>query len=190
LLPNILGDVLPSSIQKLGQFTIRGDALITESSIRTRANINTLIGSSYVDLELTDIDQIDNASYEGFVALIDFDLGNLIESDNVGMANLDFNVEGKGFVQENLNTEVIGEIYSLQFNGYDYKNLKVSGVLKEKLFDGSLNSNYETIQFSFKGLTELAENRNNFNSLMPINYADLKILTSINDSISIYKGDI
>ncbi|HLT50734.1 MAG TPA: translocation/assembly module TamB domain-containing protein, partial [Arenibacter sp.] len=190
LLPNILGDVLPSSIQKLGQFTIRGDALITESSIRTRANINTLIGSSYVDLELTDIDQIDNASYEGFVALIDFDLGNLIESDNVGVANLDFNVEGKGFVQENLNTEVIGEIYSLQFNGYDYKNLKVSGVLKEQLFDGSLLSNDDNAQFSFKGLADLAENRNNFNFIASVDYADLKKLKIINDSVSIFKGDI
>ena len=190
LLPNILGDVLPSSIQKLGQFTIRGDALITQSSIKTQSNINTQIGSSYVDLELTDIDHIDNASYEGFVALIDFDLGNLIESDNVGVANLDFNVEGKGFVQENLNTEVIGEIYSLQFNGYDYKNLKVSGVLKEQLFDGSLISNDENIQFTFKGLADLAENRNNFNFIASVDYADLKKLNIINDSISIFKGDI
>lgn len=190
LLPNILGDVLPSSIQKLGQFTIRGDALITESSINTRANINTLIGNSYVDLELTDIDHIDNASYEGFVALIDFDLGNLLESDNVGMANLDFNVEGRGFVAENLNTEVIGEIYSLKFNGYDYKNLKVSGILKEQLFDGSLISNDENVQFSFKGLADLAENRNNFNFIASVDYADLKKLNIINDSVSIFKGDI
>lgn len=190
LLPNILGDVLPSSMQKLGQFTIRGDAVVTESSIQTQANINTLIGSSYVDLELTDIDQIDNASYEGFVALIDFDLGNLVESDNVGITSLDFNVEGKGFVQENLNTEVIGEVYSLQFNGYEYKNLKVSGVLKEQLFDGSLLSTDENIQFSFKGLADFAENRNNFNFIASVDYADLKKLKFIKDSVAIFKGDI
>ena len=190
LLPNILGDVLPSSIQKLGQFTVRGDAVITESSIRTEANINTQIGKSYVDLELTDIDQIDNASYEGFVALIDFDLGNLLESGDVGVTNLDFNVEGKGFVQENLNTEVIGEIYSLRFNGYDYKDLKVSGIIKEQLFDGSLLSNDENIQFSFKGLADFAQNRNNFNFIASVDYADLKKLNIINDSVSIFKGDI
>ena len=43
LLPNILGKSLPSSFQKLGQFTIRGDATITETSIDTRVNINTAI---------------------------------------------------------------------------------------------------------------------------------------------------
>ncbi|GGW22146.1 DUF490 domain-containing protein [Arenibacter certesii] len=190
LLPNILGDVLPSSIERLGQFTIRGDANITESSIKTRSNINTLIGNSYVDLELTDIDHIDNASYKGFVALIDFDLGELIESEKVGITNLDFNVEGKGFVKENLNTEVIGEVYSLEFNGYNYQNLKVSGVLKEQLFDGSLLSNDEHVKFSFKGLADFEENRNNFNFIASVDYADLKKLNFIKDSVSIFKGDI
>ena len=189
LLPNIL-DVLPSSIQKLGQFTVRGDALITESSINTKANINTLIGSSYVDLELTDIDHIDDASYKGFVSLIDFDLGNLIESDKVGITTLDFNVEGKGMVMEYLNTEVIGQVYSIYFNGYDYKNINVSGILKEQLFDGSLLCSDENIQFSFKGLADFAENRNNFNFIASVDYADLKKINFINDSVSIFKGDI
>nr|WP_251806793.1 translocation/assembly module TamB domain-containing protein [Arenibacter sp. H213] len=190
LLPNILGDVLPSSIEKLGQFTIRGDAIITQSSIKTKANINTLIGSSYVDLELTDINRIDNASYKGFIALMDFDLGNLIESDEVGVTNLDFNVEGKGFVRENLNTEVIGEVYSLYFNGYNYQNLKVSGILKEQLFDGFLLSNDENVKFTFKGLADFAENRNNFNFIASVDYADLKKLNFIKDSVAIFKGDI
>ena len=189
LLPNIL-DVLPSSIQKLGQFTVRGDALITESSINTKANINTLIGSSFVDLELTDIDHIDDASYKGFVSLIDFDLGNLIERKDVGITNLDFNVEGKGVVMEYLNTEVIGQVYSLNFNGYDYKDISVSGIIKEQLFDGSLLCKDENIKFSFKGLADFAENRNNFNFIASVDYADLKKINFINDSVSIFKGDV
>jgi hypothetical protein len=189
LLPNIL-DVLPSSIQKLGQFTVRGDALITESSINTKANINTLIGSSYIDLELTDIDHINDASYKGFVSLIDFDLGNLIGAEKVGITNLDFNVEGKGVVMEYLNTEVIGQVYSINFNGYDYKDINVSGIVKEQLFDGSLLCSDENIKFSFKGLADFAENRNNFNFIASVDYADLKKINIINDSVSIFKGDI
>ncbi|WP_238389939.1 translocation/assembly module TamB domain-containing protein [Arenibacter aquaticus] len=189
LMPNIL-DVLPTSIQRLGQFTVRGDAVITESSINTKANINTLIGSSYVDLELTDIDHIDDASYKGFVSLIDFDLGELIESKDVGITNLDFNVEGKGVVMEFLNTEVIGEVYSLQFNGYDYNDIKVSGILKEQLFDGSLYCSDQNIQFSFKGLADFGENRNNFNFIASVDYADLRKLNFIKDSVSIFKGDV
>ncbi|MEO9891314.1 translocation/assembly module TamB domain-containing protein [Aurantibacter sp.] len=190
LLPNILGQSWPTSFQKLGQFTIRGDAFITETSISTKVNLNTAIGSSYADLDMTNINNIDNATYKGFISLIDFDLGNFVENKSLGKATLDFNVEGKGFVQKNLNTEIIGQVYSLVFNNYEYNDLKVSGLLKEDLFDGSLVSNDENVQFSFKGLADLGLDGNNFNFIASVDYMDLKKLNFINDSVSIFRGNV
>jgi len=189
LMPNILGKSIPSLFQKLGQFTIRGDAEITETSIDARVNINTLIGSSYTDLELSNINNIDNASYKGFVSLIDFDLGDFLDNGKLGKTTLDFNVEGQGFVQD-INTEVIGQIYSVTFNDYRYKDIKVSGILKEQLFDGTLVSNDENLQFNFKGLADFGEESNNFNFIASVDYANLKELNFINDSISIFKGNV
>jgi len=190
LLPNILGQSWPTSFRKLGQFTIRGDAFLTETSINAKVNLNTAIGSSYADLDLTNINNIDNATYKGFISLIDFDLGGYVENKSLGKASLDFNVEGKGFVQKNLNTEIIGQVYSLVFNGYEYNDLKVSGILKEQLFDGSLISNDDNVKFSFKGLADLSNVRNNFNFVASVDYMDLKKLNFINDSISIFRGDV
>lgn len=190
LMPNILGESLPSSFQKFGQFTIRGDATISETSIDAKVNLNTAIGSSYADMQLTNIDNIDNATYQGFVSLIDFDLGEFAENNKLGKTNLDFNVEGKGFVQENLNTEVIGQVYSVNFNNYEYKDIKVSGILKDQLFDGLLVSNDQNLKFSFKGLADFSDRRNDFNFIASVDYADLKKLNFINDSISIFKGDL
>ncbi len=190
LLPNILGKSLPSTLQKLGQFTVRGNALVTESSISAKANLNTAVGSSYADIDLTNINNIDNAAYKGFVSLIDFDLGAITENKKIGKATLDFNVEGKGFVQENLNTEVIGQVYSVNFNNYEYKDIKVSGILKEQLFDGTLASNDENLKFNFKGLADFGDNRNDFNFIASVEYADLKKLNFIKDSISIFKGNV
>lgn len=189
LMPNILGKSIPSLFQKLGQFTIRGDADITETSIDAKVNINTAIGSSYTDLELTNVNNIDNATYEGFVSLIDFDLGDFLDNNRLGKTTLDFNVEGQGFVQD-INTEVIGQVYSVNFNNYDYKDIKVSGILKEQLFDGSLVSNDENLQFNFKGLADFGEDRNNFNFIASVDHADLKKLNFINDSVSIFKGNV
>ncbi len=76
LMPNIMSSKsLSSTFSKFGQFTIRGTATVTESSVKTKVNLNTAIGSSYADLELTDFNNIENAAYNGFVSLIDFDLG-------------------------------------------------------------------------------------------------------------------
>ena len=191
LMPNIIGKSLPPKVfQKLGQFTIRGDATVTETSIDAKVNLNTAIGSSYADLELTNINNINNATYTGFVSLIDFDLGNFVENKRLGKTTLDFNVEGKGFAKETLNTEVIGEVYAVNFNNYEYKGLRVSGILKEQLFDGSLISNDENLKFSFKGLADFGEGRNDFNFIASVDYADLKKLNFIKDSISIFKGNV
>ncbi len=191
LMPNILGKSLPPSIfKKLGQFTIRGDALVTESSIDAKVNVNTAIGSSYTDMRLTNINNIDEAAYEGFVSLIDFDLGDFVENRRLGKTTLDFNVEGKSFLSKNLNTEVIGEVYSVVFNDYEYNNLKVSGLIKEQLFDGSLVSNDEHLKFNFKGLADFAPDRNTFNFIASVDYADLKKLNFINDSVSVFKGNV
>lgn len=190
LMPNILGKSLPSSFERLGQFTIRGDATVTESSVRTKVNLNTAIGSSYADLDLSNFNNIDNAAYKGFISLIDFDLGDFVNNQRLGKTTLDVNVEGKGFVQKSLNTEVIGEVYSLNFNNYDYKNIKVSGVLKDQLFDGSLAVDDENIKFDFDGLADFGSDRNDFNFNANVDYADLKRLNFIKDSVSIFKGNI
>ena len=190
LLPNILGQSWPRSFQKFGQFTIRGDTKVTETSIDAKVNLNTAIGSSYADLNLTNIDDINNASYNGFISLIDFDLGGFVENKSLGNATLDFNVEGQGFLLKNLNTEIIGQVYAMDFNGYEYNDLKVSGILKEQLFDGSLISNDENVKFSFKGLADLGDGPNNFNFIAAVDYMDLKKLNFINDSISIFRGNV
>ncbi|WP_282075727.1 translocation/assembly module TamB domain-containing protein [Maribacter aquivivus] len=190
LLPNLIGKSLPSSFSKLGQFTIRGNAFITNSSVDAKVNLNTAVGSSYADIVLSDFNNIDNATYKGFISLIDFDLGDFTENKNLGKTTLDFNVEGKGFVKEKLNTEVIGQIYSIEFNNYNYQDLRVSGLIKDQLFDGSLISNDENFKFNFKGLANVAETRNNFNFIASVDYADLKKLNIINDSVSIFKGNV
>ena len=190
LLPNILGNTIPSSFQKLGQFTIRGDAEVTETALDVQINLNTAIGSSYADLQMTNIQTIDDASYIGFISLIDFDLGNFVEEDQLGLTSMDVNVEGKGFISEYLNTEVIGQVYKLEYNGYMYNNLRVSGILKEQLFDGSLVSNDENIKFTFTGLADFAEEENKFNFIASVDRADLKLMNFINDSVSVFKGDI
>jgi hypothetical protein len=190
LMPNILGKSLPSAFSKLGQFTIRGEAEVGETSVKAKVNINTVIGSSYADLELTNFDNIDNAQYKGFVSLIDFDLGKFVENKRLGLTTLDFNVEGKGFVQKSLNTEIIGEVYTVDFNDYVYQNVRVSGVLKEQLFDGSLDCNDENLIFSFKGLADFSADRNNFNFIASVDYADLRKLNFIKDSVSVFKGNV
>ncbi|MBR9855251.1 MAG: translocation/assembly module TamB [Algicola sp.] len=190
ILPNILGQNIPESVQKLGQFTVRGDTEITETSIDVTANLNTAVGDCYVDLQMTNVQTIENASYIGFISLIDFNLGEFIENQDLGMASMDMNVEGKGFVAESLNTEISGDVYKIEFNDYEYNKIQVTGILKNQLFDGVLLCNDDNFRFDFQGLANFGNRQNKFNFVAAVDYADLKELNFINDSISIFKGHI
>jgi hypothetical protein len=192
LMPKLLGNNLPEFVKGLGQFTIRGPLLVTENSVSTQVNIQSALGSSYADLNLTGIGDIDNASYTGFVSLIEFDLGRFTGRKSLGKATLDVNVEGQGFSKEKLNTEVIGQIYSFGFNGYEYSDIAVSGILKEQLFDGSLNSRDPNFIFNFSGLADFGSEENSFNFAASVGYADLYRLNFVEDSTStsIFKGNV
>ena len=190
LLPRLLGESLPQSFRKLGTFTIRGDARVTESAVQSKVNINSALGSSYSDLELSDLDDIFKAKYKGFISLIDFDLGEYTDTPALKKATVDVNVEGEGFVKETLNTEVNGKIYKMIYNGYEYSDVQVSGVLKEELYDGTITSNDPNFRFIFKGLADFGSVENKFNFEASVDYANLKRLNFIRDSISIFQGDI
>ncbi|NER15920.1 translocation/assembly module TamB domain-containing protein [Spongiivirga citrea] len=191
LLPDLLGKTLPSSFSKLGQFKIKGNTIISESMIDAQLTVDTRIGRSVSNLTLTNIENIDNASYEGVVELKGFDLGDFLNDPILGKASLKLNVDGKGFVQETLNTEIIGTVDTLQFNNYKYKNLEVSGVLKDQLFDGFLQSNDPNLKLRFDGLADFSKAENQFDFKANVGYANLNILNFIKrDSISIFRGDI
>ena len=85
---------------------------------------------------------------------------------------------------------MIGQVYAINFNGYEYNELSVSGILKDQLFDGSLVSKDENFNFNFKGLADFGGKVNNFNFTASVAYADLKKLNFIKDSVSIFKGNV
>jgi hypothetical protein len=191
LLPNILGKTLPSSFAKLGQFTIKGKSIITQTMIDAQLTLDTKIGRSQSDLTLTNIRNIDNASYEGVISLQGFHLGKFLNNKSLGKTSLKLNVNGKGFTQQTLNTEIIGRVDTLNFNGYRYTGIDVSGILKDQLFDGKLLVNDPNFKINFDGLADFSSDINKFNFNASVLFADLNTLNFVSrDNISIFKGDV
>ncbi|MBT8210406.1 MAG: translocation/assembly module TamB, partial [Eudoraea sp.] len=188
LMPGILGKSIPRASEVLGRFTIRGNSVVTDNSVNAQVNLNSALGSTYADLDLTQYDNLENANYTGFVSLIDFDLGQFVGNSSLGRTTLDFNVKGKGFIRETLNTEVNGQVYSANFNGYTYQDIQVSGLLKDQLFDGFVDSKDKNVKFTFKGLADFGKAQNQFNFTAAVDYADFKKMNFIRDSVSIFKG--
>ena len=72
LLPNVLGKSIPSSFNKLGNFTIKGRTAITPKSIKTNMSVSTGLGLINSKLQMNRIDDIDNALYKGNIIFTNF----------------------------------------------------------------------------------------------------------------------
>ena len=190
LLPNVLGKNLPSSLKKFGQFNLNGKAEVTKTSIDTDFILQTKLGMIASKLVMTNLNTIDNASYSGNVILNKFNLGSFIGRKDLGFASLNFDVDGKGFTKKYLDTKFSGAIQNVDYNGYNYKNILADGSFKKPIFKGKVNVNDPNLFLDFDGNVDLSKKEKIFDFHAKVDYANLKRLNFIKDSISVFKGDV
>lgn len=189
LLPNVLGASIPSSFAKLGNFTLRGTTEIKPSSIDADVNVYTDLGDVIADLQMTHIEDIDNASYKGDIILKEFDFGTFLNDPNVGKVTMNMNVDGKGFTQKTINTKLLGTFQKIEYNGYAYQEISASGVLKNQVYNGLLESNDPNLKLTFNGLADVSKTISVFDFIADVEFADLKMLNFVkNDSLAHFKG--
>ena len=191
LLPNIIEKSLPTAFQKLGRFTLVGKTYITSNLIKANVSIDTDLGSTISNLELTNINKIDEASYKGNVKIVDFKLGEIIQNPLIGKISLEANINGKGFTFENINTSVKGKISKYEYNQYAYQDITVNGVFKNKNFNGEMEVNDDNIKLNFNGLADLSSEIYKFNFKTIVDRCDLyKLNIFKRDTISNLNGEI
>ncbi|WP_298899339.1 translocation/assembly module TamB [uncultured Psychroserpens sp.] len=191
LLPNILGESIPSVFSKLGNFTITGTSFITDTRIDADLNINTELGLIVSDMEMNRVDDIDNASYKGNVVFDEFNIGALLNDPKVKTTSFNLDVDGQGFTLDNLSTQITGKVFHIEYNDYDYKDVDVSGKLGNQIFNGLLQSNDQNFKFKFNGLADLSKEVKTFDFNANVEYANLKALNFITkDSTSVFRGNV
>lgn len=176
LLPNVLGESIPSLFGKLGDFTAVGKSHITPHTIKANLHIATSLGIVNSDLEMSDIDNIDYASYKGNVILDEFDLGVLLDDPKLGKTSFNVDVDGVGFKKNNLKTQLKGDVYSINYNNYNYQNIAVNGQYKQRKFNGKLLSLDKNLKLEFDGLADLSQEVKTFDFVAKVDYANFKAL--------------
>ncbi|MDN3667054.1 translocation/assembly module TamB domain-containing protein [Algibacter miyuki] len=189
LLPNVLGSAIPSSFDRLGYFTITGNSQVTSSAVIADIQIDTELGFVDSNLEISKINDIDNAAYKGNIIFTEFDFGTFLNAPDVGRASLNFDVDGKGFVTKTVDTKVKGDVFEIEYNGYKYSGVKVAGNVKNNIFDGNLIANDVNLKLNFTGLVDFSETVNKYDFEAKVDYANLNALNFVKkDSISIFRS--
>lgn len=191
LMPNILGKNIPSVVDSLKTFSITGNTVITSKTGLANLDITTQSGYIITNLELQNINDINNASYKGNIVLDQFNIGTLINDNSVGEVSLNLDVDGSGFMLDNMDMNVNGNIYSLVYKDYNYENVVVSGNVQEKIFQGQLIAKDDNLDFKFNGLANFADGEEQYDFIADVKHANLSALNFIKkDSISQFKGRV
>jgi hypothetical protein len=191
ILPNVLGKTLPTEFDKLGQFVLKGKVRVTPDQMQAIVTVNSEIGSTTSDLQITNIDDIDYATYNGDIELNNFDIGVFFNDPLFGAISLKGDVNGSGFKLDNINTSFIGNVSELQFKQYSYKNIVANGQYQNNKFDGDLTIDDENFKMNFNGLADLSSAVHKFDFKSDIAYLNLKETNLFTrDSIAELKGNI
>ncbi len=172
--PNLLGENLPSELEKIGQFNVEGKVNITSSKVKAILTIKSQIGTVFSDLEINNGDEIETASYAGDIQLIKFNIGSFLNNPIIGNVSLKGAVKGSGFKLGKMNTKFVGTVSELNLNDYSYHNIIANGQYQNNKFDGSLVIDDANLKMKLNGLADLSTETHKFDFKSNISYLNLK----------------
>lgn len=188
LLPNILGNALPVQLDQLGRINLAGTVSYQNYYVNTNITATTNLGNATANVELWNVNNKLNATYKGNFSLDNFNIGALIEKDNIETATLTATIDGKSFNPEHFNTIIKSNVQQFTFNNYSYKNIDINGNLKLPAYTGTLVSNDPNALLNFNGTLDLSTQKTAIDFKVDVEHLNMNALHIVKDSLGVFKG--
>ncbi|NNC94520.1 MAG: translocation/assembly module TamB [Chitinophagales bacterium] len=174
---------IPTVISNMGLIHFEGKFDGFPNDFVTEGYLLSDIGSARSDMNLKIAKESNNTSYSGNLVLNKFDIGKLVEEDEIGKVTLNAKLEGKGFTVERIDATLVGEVESVTFKDYNYKDIELNGRFKFKEFQGFAKIDDEDLQLDFNGIVNLKSDVPKFNFTSSIETANLKNLNFTKEDV-------
>ncbi len=120
---------LPTQLHNLKNFSYNGSFLGLYNDFEVKGTLNSHAGKLLTDARIGIKKDI---SYAGKISSPNFNIGEILNQNNIGSTAFNLNLKGKGLVLDNLNLNFDGHIQSAHINQYTYSNSSISGEFKDK----------------------------------------------------------
>ncbi|MDP4687205.1 MAG: translocation/assembly module TamB [Salibacteraceae bacterium] len=142
---------LPDQVKRFGYLDFQGSFVGFLTDFVAYGSCKTALGGIKADINVKSPN--DTLKYSGNVASNGFQLGQLIEAEpSVKAVAFDLNIDGKGTDIETMAINGKGSLKSIELLGYEYKNVKIDGVLDRQIFEGNVAINDSNVVLDFNGL--------------------------------------
>lgn len=151
----------PQELYEAGLVTYRGNFTGFLTDFVAYGTLNSKMGRISTDLSVVP-DERRRITYRGQVATQNFKLGELMKSEVVGDITFNGRVDGIYRIRDkSVSGEFNGTIAQVELNDYSYENIRLDGILNNRMFDGLVVMNDSNLQFDFLGKV-------NFNPEVPV----------------------
>ncbi len=144
--------ILPKEIRNLGQMHYTGNIAGFFNNLVVYGKLRTDIGILSTDILLGIDIQKNDIAYSGNLRSSRFQLTKMLGKDS-GFGNIQFRVDVNGTkTHENKHNGIVkGNVQSIDFNKYTYKNIKLDGEYNNNGFNGKIELNDDNGQIKFDG---------------------------------------
>ncbi len=172
-------------IQSLGQVNYEGRLSGDMTSIAVDGKLQSAIGDAEADVVLGFKDGLDSLSYNGDVALTEFDLGSLLKDESLGKITVTTEVAGKGTSLQDGNSKLKGVVRDFEYKGYIYQIITVDAQIQEGEINGVVDIDDPNAQLHYDGTIHLSDEASIFDFTMQIDTINLQQLNLYADEISL-----
>lgn len=151
---------VPVEISRMGVMKFSGNFTGFIKDFTAYGDLQTSIGSASVDMNLGQ-DKDKSFHYNGHLKVNNFHVGKLLNQEKLlGKVTMNGKVNGKNFDRKTASVNFDGNIQSIQFNNYDYRDVETSSYFKDQTFGGLVKINDPNINMLFNGNINLSDLNN------------------------------
>lgn len=162
---------VPPEIKRLGVIRFNGNFAGFLHDFTAYGNLQTAIGGLSVDMHMRMPGQDEPRAlptYEGLLIADRFNIGTYLGQQDIGEVSFSGKVNGTGLLFRDLDAWLEGDVHSLTYKNYHYRDIQVAASLREKIFKGSLNIRDPNATLGFAGEINLREAKPMFNFVADI----------------------
>ncbi|MCC6816297.1 MAG: translocation/assembly module TamB domain-containing protein [Saprospiraceae bacterium] len=138
--------------EKIGRFQFKGrfDGFIED--FVSNGTFYSNLGVLKSDIRLNIRPGTDEAQWSGELYLNNFEIGKLLDDSRLGNVTLSANINnGRSLHVATMSADLNADISNLQWNNYNYQNLKINARINRNLFDGEARVKDNNLDVVFLG---------------------------------------
>lgn len=142
---------IPENLKQMGRVSAHGNFIGTLNDLKANGGMASALGSLSGDMQILNFLSGKGLTYNGLIKTENFDLGPILEIDDLGIVNMEGRIEGSGTNLKNMESDLLVDIISIEYRDHKYENIAMNGNLAQNKFNGQFSIDQEDVKADFNG---------------------------------------